>query len=1369
MKTKKYIKRIFSFVLAIILLFSAIPISLAVQDMLVEKVDAKIVREITELREESVKHFLCEDGSYIAATYSAPVHYYENGEWKEIDNSLSLDRTTLSESGRPTYTTKAGGLSVSVPQSFSDGQKITAQNKGYEIGFGLNSNQKDVSLKTSASVVELDALSSNTEVAKLNTVKSINNISTTSTLNSNDVEAYNAELMTVDNQSSAVAYKGIMPDTDFEYIVTSNSIKENIVVYEPQSEYIYSFDMDFDGLTPIVNPDNSISLIEPSNPNETIFFIEAPYMYDSNNAESIDIEMSLTPNGDEYVMTLVANAEWINDPERVFPVVIDPTIQLLNSNINDVFVINGLYANSPRVKKEIRVGRNLTNITRTYVKITLPTIPTASVITDANFTLTMDYFYREMFEDDIDIEVYDCRNVAEWSPDTVSWNNQPFGNSANSYNGKGAECLDYIFASGSKTKFVFDITSAVQRWYDTGVNNGLMFASSDENDNVQIDFHSSRVSDSANRPAMTFTYLPSGVNTSSVTFDAATSTSQPITVTSSKEWLITTNQSWITTTPSNGTGTSSFVINVSENTSVEPRTGIVLISSGGSVIGTVNVTQLGAVPSIVVDQSYFKIDSKGKTVEVKVTSNVEWTYSNSDNQMLNHINRTDDVNSPFTETLSISISENVYNEENSSGGKTRIGTITLQDTEGYNVSTAITLKQYDAVTEYLFDIAEDETLTLKSSSEYNHALATWAMELSYAAYNPISNEMIPGIPSGFMQGEFADSSKTAEAELESKRFEATMFNYEDDDSVAAHVIGHREIVLTEQNIINSNGGNDNYAVGSIARGTEDVVLSNDSFTDRINAENYFRVYSNDMGISDSVVLSEDSSETSNSITRQLVVIAIRGSVTPEDWWMDLATQMHINTDGFDAGRDTILKSLYGYKDECENCGGNGCNSCKGYLEKYNITNPIVLVTGHSLGAAIANLVAAELNKTEGASDVYSYTFATPQVEAYPLDATITQPTNIFNILNTNDVVTYVPTSWLLPAINIWSRYGIDIPLNMPYSTEQEIETLGLFSHSMAVYMNWMKAHPNMTYDTIMAESAESKTRGLLPWIARIKCPVGVTIKDSDGNIIAYENQEEGVTYPEITNTAIVSWITDSGEKMFFIPSGVDVASVEIEAYDYGSMDFAVGTAGTTEESEIKVFNDVSLYPGKEFLVNVSEDVLPENTQLFITENGEIVGEVTETDPHLKSVTIDHVEKDSQIVTYKTFVTDNTVSEIRYIYRDTVDNTTTTGYLTPNSSVVNIVEDGDNLIWTRGDCYLVAGDYVCDVVVKSGDEWFTYKNAFVIHITEEMAATNQEYYSSVQSQSSSEELLQTYQVDDTEFIPESNTNNYEIPYIVSDSL
>lgn len=1321
MKKKLFVKRIFSIVLAVALLVSAVPISLAVQDLFIEETTSKIVREVTELREESVKHFLCEDGSYIAATYSAPVHYKENGEWKEIDNSLSLDRSTLSESGKPTYTTKAGGLSVSIPQNFSDGQKITAQNKGYEIGFGINANQNDASLKTSASVVEIEALSSNTEVVMSDTVKRINNVTTASTLDSNDIEAYNAEIMTVDNQSSAVTYEEIMPDTDFEYIVTSNSIKENIVVYEPQYEYTYSFDMDFDGLTPVINPDNSISLIEPNNPDETIFFIEAPYMYDSNNEESIDIEMSLASNGDEYVMTLVASDKWINAPERVFPVVIDPTIQLLNSNINDVFVINGLYDDSPRVKKEIRVGRNLTNITRTYVKITLPTIPTASVITDANFTLTKDYFYREMFEDDIDIKVYDCRNVAEWTPDTVTWNNQPFGNSANSYRSKGAECLDYIFASGSKTKYVFDITSAVQRWYDTGINNGLMFASSDEVDKVQVDFHSSRVSDSANRPAMTFTYLPSGVNTSNVTFDAASGTSQPITITSSKEWLITTNQSWITTTPSSGTGTASFVINVSKNTSVEPRTGVVVITSGGSVIGSINVTQLGSAPNLILEKTNLTFTFEAGSKDVGVTSNTNWSFS-IDNETESWINV--EKNEQGT-GLKISVERNAEedsettngeNETNNNVYEARFNSITVFTDKG-EVDKKIYVTQLSELENYFNTINSDGTFNMISSSNYNHELATWAMELSYAAYNPVNYELIPGIPGGFMQGEFAEPTRTAKADLESLGFDATAYNYEDGYlDYAAYTIAHKEITIHEnlQQNINVTNGDENYGDNHIGNsGVTGNSLCSDSNTNSINTSSYLYSPGTGLGDFDSNTLNYTVNENNSNNSRPVVVVAVRGSVTPLDWLMDLLTQFHICAFDFETGRDMVLKSLYGCDGNCVECIGTG-SRCEGYLEKNNISNPIILVTGHSMGAAIANLVAAELNIIEGQEDVFAYTFATPTVKSNINGNATTPYSNIFNILNTNDVVTYVPTSLFLPGINLWSRYGIDIPLNMIYSDSWEAAPLGFFSHSMEVYMKWMWENKGITYDELLLKSDEAIARGLLPKLLQVNCPVGVSIKDSNDNIIAYESLEENIVYPDVTDTGIISWITNEGTKMFFIPSSANAVNIEIEAYDYGTMDFAIGTAGTTDETEIKAFNDVSLYPGKEFLVEVSEDTLPEDTQLFITENGEIVGEVTETVPHLKSVTVTHEIEPRQVVSYKTFVTDDTVSSIRfydkthgfnyYLYRDTGHGT--------------VVEDGDNLIWTAGYIYSQAGDYLYDVYVESDGNWYTYTNAFSVHIPQE---------------------------------------------------
>ena len=81
------------------------------------------------------------------------------------------------------------------------------------------------------------------------------------------------------------------------------------------------------------------------------------------------------------------------------------------------------------------------------------------------------------------------------------------------------------------------------------------------------------------------------------------------------------------------------------------------------------------------------------------------------------------------------------------------------------------------------------------------------MKLSYASYNPVENELFPGIPSSFMHPPFDDKTKTAEAELENMGFDATSYNYEDGYSgYAAHTIGHRDIIVNENQI---DGGNTN--------------------------------------------------------------------------------------------------------------------------------------------------------------------------------------------------------------------------------------------------------------------------------------------------------------------------------------------------------------------------------------------------------------------------------------------------------------------------------------------------------------------------------------------------------------------------------
>lgn len=555
-----------------------------------------------------------------------------------------------------------------------------------------------------------------------------------------------------------------------------------------------------------------------------------------------------------------------------------------------------------------------------------------------------------------------------------------------------------------------------------------------------------------------------------------------------------------------------------------------------------------------------------------------------------------------------------------------------------------------------------------------------------------------------------DFTKTAGMLLEDNGFvNISEYNYTS-DSRAAHTIGWRPInvdVSETSQIINDAGGMDNvyqYNIddkGSVLYNLLDSVC----VCDYDQGRNYFR--------DDTVVIEENTalntSQDDEVGTKPLVVVDVRGSVTISDWINDVMTQFDSENNRFAAFADEIFTNV------------------ENYLSSTGVQNPIILVTGHSMGAAIANILAARLNEIMDPGNVYAYTFATPRTvnEAVSGNQAVNYP-NIFNILNSNDVVTYVPLTITLPVVNYWKRHGIDLYINMPYSESRETDILGMPCHSMSVYLNWLNSSENLSLQEMLALSEEARVRGLLPIIAKIKCPVGVTIKDSNGNIIGYESRQENAVYPDMLDNGVMSWIEEDGAKMFFIPSIADAASIEIEAYDYGSMNFTVGSVDASTESEIKTLNNISLYPGKEFTADISEDVPVEDTQLFITENGETVGEVTETNPHLKGTGYRHVVKSNTVVTYWSFTTDKTVTEIRV-------NNEKLGFeytLKRGKDSVTIDENDENLIWTVGWYFLNAGDPVFDVSVKSEGEWYTYNSASQVHVPQEYADKNKEYFSSI---------------------------------------
>ena len=127
-----------------------------------------------------------------------------------------------------------------------------------------------------------------------------------------------------------------------------------------------------------------------------------------------------------------------------------------------------------------------------------------------------------------------------------------------------------------------------------------------------------------------------------------------------------------------------------------------------------------------------------------------------------------------------------------------------------------------------YSVSENGSFGRNSSSDYNHKLATWAMELNYAAYNYPNGEELPIIPGAFM-GDFVISANTLLSE--NGFVNITDLNYGSNES-GAHTIGWRPIGDVDTGLLQISddiGGNDN--VGWDNTSDEELYVWN--FLDRL--------------------------------------------------------------------------------------------------------------------------------------------------------------------------------------------------------------------------------------------------------------------------------------------------------------------------------------------------------------------------------------------------------------------------------------------------------------------------------------------------------------------------------------------------------
>ncbi|HCG34756.1 MAG TPA: hypothetical protein DER23_00280, partial [Clostridiales bacterium] len=216
-------------------------------------------------------------------------------------------------------------------------------------------------------------------------------------------------------------------------------------------------------------------------------------------------------NGDT-VLTLSLNEKWLNAKERVFPVTVDPTVEVTGTTyVTDTMVREGAPTTAYNSMKYAVVGYSTTSSNKTnwglYTMKSLPASIPGHTASYASLTVRQlsaangSYSYSNPSVPSLSIS---ARHITSSWVAGATWNTRPTYDSA---------ILDteYITAATEGQAFEFDITSAVNAWYAGSPNYGILFnrtVDSGSTPNCYTSFYTSEHATAANKPVFLIHFVP---------------------------------------------------------------------------------------------------------------------------------------------------------------------------------------------------------------------------------------------------------------------------------------------------------------------------------------------------------------------------------------------------------------------------------------------------------------------------------------------------------------------------------------------------------------------------------------------------------------------------------------------------------------------------------------------------------------------------------------------------------------------------------------------------------------------------------------------------------------------------------------------
>ena len=433
--------------------------------------DAEIVSEIPSGRDAYQKEFLLSNGQRMLAVYPTAVHYQENGQWEEIDNTLRAER----QNGSTVYRNTAGAWDVALPAQMDARQAVSVEQDGYRLSFRFAGSLR----RTPGTELYAAATDRAAEISRLpDSVTEALPLERGESIQTAAVRDARAAVDTVQAESSwdamqrqirpegmhsVVEYASIYENTDLKYDLTAEKLKESVIIRQKDEALLgYRYHLGSQGLRLALQEDNSILAYaaDAGEDARPVYYMPAPFLVDENEAYCDDVQVRLLETTEGYDLYYLLPGEWMADSSRQYPVVLDPVLQPVSNTytIRDqsVFEVDQFshYWGMVECGWTPRHGRE-----RIFMKFkNLPKLTSADVIVNATVSML-----KCGVDDPIDIEAHQVNG--DWDSATITWSNQPSHN---------ANIEDFQTVSAEKW-YTWTITNIAQSWYEDNRNTGVMF------------------------------------------------------------------------------------------------------------------------------------------------------------------------------------------------------------------------------------------------------------------------------------------------------------------------------------------------------------------------------------------------------------------------------------------------------------------------------------------------------------------------------------------------------------------------------------------------------------------------------------------------------------------------------------------------------------------------------------------------------------------------------------------------------------------------------------------------------------------------------------------------------------------------------